>query len=109
MRINGNQSWYPWSSGNRDRPCADAIAQAQRAANYGIDVYTIGYGVSTNYCRVGTTGGPYESPNIRESDTIERMASEDDLYFEQEGRGDVTEIFAEIGREITAGGTRLVE
>ncbi|MCB0878984.1 MAG: hypothetical protein KDC46_08390 [Thermoleophilia bacterium] len=109
MRINAAQSWYSWSAGNQNRPCADAIAQSQRAANLGIDVYTIGYGVSNNYCRIGTTGGPYESPSIRERDTIEQMASDPDLYFDQPGRGDITAVFGQIGREITAGGTRLVE
>lgn len=109
-RMTGAQGWYPWSSGNRDRPCADAIAQSQRAANYGIDVYTIGYGVEHDYCYVGiTTSGNEESPRIRQNDTIRLMASDSDKYFEQVRGGDVTAIFAQIGRDITAGGTRLVE
>jgi Flp pilus assembly protein TadG len=108
-RVNGNASWYTWSAGNRDRPCADAIAQSQRADNLGIDVYAIGYGVGADWCRPGVTNSPAEVPNIRQSDTIERMASEPELYFEQAARGDITAVFSEIGREITAGGTRLVE
>ena len=108
-RVTGNASWYSWSSGNRDRPCADAIAQSDRAANLGFDVYTIGYGVSTDWCRPGMSNSPAKVPNIRQSTTIEEMASKDELYFEQPERGDITEVFGQIGREITAGGTRLVE
>jgi Flp pilus assembly protein TadG len=108
-RVTGDKSWYSWSSGNRDRPCADAVAQSKRAANYGIDVYAIGYGVSTDWCRPGVTNSPPEQPYIRQSETIRQMASDDDLYFEQPERGDLTEVFGQIGRVITAGGTRLVE
>jgi Flp pilus assembly protein TadG len=109
-RITGNQSWYPWSSGNRDRPCADAIAQSARAKNLGYDVYAIGYGVSSDYCMVGTDSTNHrEQPLIRQSATIEGMASAPDKYFAQPGRGDITDVFSQIGRDITAGGTRLVE
>jgi Flp pilus assembly protein TadG len=110
MRINNSRGWYDWSDGNRDRPCADAIAQAQRADNLGIDVYTIGYGVSsTNTCHIFNGSGLAESPSIREFDTIRQMASEDKKFFNQPGRGDITAVFGQIGRDITAGGTRLVE
>lgn len=108
-RVTGDASWYPWSTGNRDRPCADAVAQAQRADNLGIQVYTIGYGVSTDWCRVGVTNSPREVPNVRQASTIEDMASDGDMYFDQPERGDITEVFGQIGRDITAGGTRLVE
>ncbi len=108
-QITGNKSWYDWSTGNRDRPCADAIAQSKRAANYGIDVYAIGYGVSTDWCRPGMTNSPAESPQIRQSEAIAAMASDPKLYFAQPARGDITAVFGKIGRIITAGGTRLVE
>lgn len=108
-RVNSAASWYSWTSGNRDRPCQDAIDQAARAKGAGIDVYTIGYGVGTGYCRPGVTNSPYEVPNIRESETIRRMASDSDKYYQQTVRGDVAGIFADVGRDITSGGTRLVE
>jgi hypothetical protein len=110
LRINNAKGWYDWSAGNRDRPCADAIAQAKRADNLGIDVYTIGYGVSSsNTCHIFNGSGVEESPSIREFDTIKQMASEDKKFFNQPGRGDITAVFGQIGRDITAGGTRLVE
>jgi Mg-chelatase subunit ChlD len=109
-RINNSASWYSWSSGNRDRPCQDAIEQSRRAANLGLEVYAIGYGVSSSYCMVGTDADAHrEQPLIRQSATIQAMASEPDKYFGQPGRGDITAVFSEIGRDITAGGTRLVE
>lgn len=108
-RINSAAGWYTWTSGNRDRPCQDAIDQSARARNAGIDVYAIGYGVGTDWCRPGVTNSPPEVPNIRAADAIRRMASDPDKYFQQTVRGDVSSIFAEVGRDITAGGTRLVE
>lgn len=108
-RVNAAASWYSWSAGNRDRPCADAIAQARSADSAGIDVYTIGYGVSSDWCRPGVSNSPPESPSITQQAAIRSMASEQDMYFEQPQRGDITAVFAEIGRDITAGGTRLVE
>jgi len=108
-RINSAASWYTWTTGNGDRPCADAIAQSDRAANLGIDVYTIGYGVSTDYCRPGMSNSPAESPAITQRSAIEQMASSSDKYYQQTARGDIQAIFAAIGREITAGGTRLVD
>lgn len=109
LRINPAKSWYQWSDGNMNRPCADAIAQAKRASNLGIDVYTIGYGVTDNKCYIGTTSGPAESPAITERQTIKQMASDEKKFFDKPGRGDITAVFGQIGRDITAGGTRLVE
>ena len=103
------QSWYPWSTGNRERPCRDAIEQSRRACNLGIDVYTIGYGVSHDECHPGAGTAVNESSGLWQDQTIEQMASDPDYYFEESNRGSLTEVFGNIGREITAGGTRLVE
>ena len=107
--MNSAASWYTWTTGNRDRPCQDAIDQAARAHGAGIDVYTIGYGVGTDWCRPGVTNSPAEVPNIRASETIRRMASDSTKYYQQTVRGDGAAIFADVGRDITAGGTRLVD
>lgn len=108
-QVTGSASWYTWATGDRDRPCQDAIDQSRRASSQGFDVYTIGYGVNSDWCRPGMSSSPPEVPNITQLNTIKTMASSTDKFHQQAARGDVQAIFATIGREITAGGTRLVE
>ncbi|MCZ4495894.1 MAG: hypothetical protein JWM25_477 [Thermoleophilia bacterium] len=103
-------SWYTWTTGNRDRPCQDAIQQSDRAwANYGVHVYTIGYALnegSAQACQQNS--GAVESPAINARQTLDQMAHGDGKFYEA-AAGDVTSIFREIGHAITAGGTRLVD
>ncbi|MCW2956892.1 MAG: hypothetical protein JWO69_1761, partial [Thermoleophilia bacterium] len=103
-------SWYPWTTGNRDRPCRDAINQAQRAwDNYNTHVYTIGYALnegSAQNCQ--RNSGAMESPSITARTTLDEMTAGDGEFYEA-AAGDVTSIFREIGHAITAGGTRLVD
>lgn len=110
----GVKSWYTPTTGNNLRACADAIAQAQLAKNAGIEIFSIGYDLNAadaNKCRrdndytidnsynATTTLGSIASPNVAPGEK----------HFFNSPPGNVTEIFNAIGRQITGGGTRLIE
>lgn len=105
-----NASWYTWTTGNRDRPCHDAVAQAQRAWNsYGINVYTIGYALDEGSGQVCKSNSGAVESGLTARTTLQQMAQGEGRFYEKAGSGDVSAIFQEIGHAITAGGTRLVD
>jgi Flp pilus assembly protein TadG len=120
---NGNplssQSWYTPTSGNNLLPCHDAVAQALRAQSEDIDVYTIGYDLNasnanTCYKNNQPNTGSQKEGGIDARSTMEGMASPDTTpsskhFYEKASPGEVYSIFNAIGRQITSGGTRLVE
>jgi Flp pilus assembly protein TadG len=116
---NGNplatQSWYTPTPGNNLLPCHDAVAQAQRAKSAGIDIYTLGYDLNAsdaNTCYKNNR--PIDSSQVESGidarSAMQQMATPDGRHFyEKVGPGEVSTIFASIGRQITSGGTRLTE
>lgn len=120
---NGNplatQSWYTPTSGNNLLPCHDAVAQAQRAKAAGIVVYTIGYDLNasnanTCYKNNKPSDSTQKEAGIDARGVMQQMATPDSTptdkhFYEKATPGEVYSIFNAIGRQITAGGTRLVE
>ncbi len=104
------QSWYSPTAGNNNRPCHDAVGQAEAAwNNHGIHVYSIGYALGEGSAmNCGTNSGSTES-GINAESMMEQLAQGDGQFYEQATAGQVDDIFAEIGHAITAGGTRLVD
>jgi hypothetical protein len=115
MRRNSNgtptstQSWYTPTSGNNNRPCHDAVGQANRARTYGIQVYTIGYALGEGSASNCTNNSGSKESGIDAEEAMRDMADDTDHFFEQSAAGDVTAIFQAIGHSIVTGGTRLVE
>jgi Flp pilus assembly protein TadG len=116
---NGNplatQSWYTPTTGNNLLPCHDAVAQAQRAKDAGIDVYTIGYDLNasdanTCYKNNKPLDATQKESGIDARSTMQQMATPGGTHFyEKATPGEVYSIFNAVGHEITSGGTRLVE
>jgi hypothetical protein len=120
---NGNplstQSWYTPTTGNNLMPCHDAVAQAQRAKNSGIEIFTIGYdlnasGANTCYKNNRPSDSSQVEPGIDARGVMQQMATPDATpqskhFYEKATPGEVYSIFNAIGRQITTGGTRLVE
>jgi Flp pilus assembly protein TadG len=116
---NGNPlttpSWYTPTPGNNLMPCHDAVAQAQRAKDAGIVVYTIGYDLNASDANTCYKNNDPLDPSSRESGidargTMQQMATQGGTYFyEKATPGEVYSIFNAIGHQITSGGTRLVQ
>jgi hypothetical protein len=112
---NGNplatQSWYTPTPGNNLLPCHDAVAQAQKAKDQGIIIYTIGYDLnasSANQCSKNNTWTVETGIDARTA--LQQMATPGGTHFyEKATPGEVYTIFSAIGRSITSGGTRLVQ
>lgn len=107
-------SWYTATSGNHLKPCADAVAQAQRAKDNGIDVYTIGYDLNSgasNTCYRGNrpSDSNYVETGINARETLSRMASGSSFFFEKASAGEVGTIFRSIARKIKGNSVRLIE
>jgi hypothetical protein len=100
-------------------PCHDAVAQAQRAKNSGIEIFTIGYdlnasGANTCYKNNRPSDSSQVEPGIDARGVMQQMATPDATpqskhFYEKATPGEVYSIFNAIGRQITTGGTRLVE
>ncbi|HEY7538031.1 MAG TPA: pilus assembly protein TadG-related protein [Gaiellaceae bacterium] len=113
------QSWYTPTTGNNLMPCHDAVAQAQRAKNQGIEIFTIGYdlnasGANTCYKNNKPSTSSEVEPGIDARSTIQQMATPDATpqskhFYEKATPGEVYSIFNAIGRQITTGSVRLVE
>ncbi len=120
---NGNplatQSWYSPTSGNNLLPCHDAVAQATRAKNDGIEIFAIGYDLNasnanTCYKNNQPSTSTQKETGIDARSVMQQMASPDPTpsskhFYEKATPGELYSIFNAIGRQITAGGTRLVE
>ncbi len=115
MRRNNNgtptttQSWYSPTPGNNDMPCHDAVAQADRARSFGIQVFTIGYALNEGSANSCTKNSGASESGVTARQAIEQMADDPDHFYEKQTAGDVTDLFQAIGHSITSGGTRLVE
>jgi Flp pilus assembly protein TadG len=113
------QSWYTPTTGNNLLPCHDAVAQAQRAKNSGIEIFTIGYdlnasGANTCYKNNKPSDSSQVEGGIDARGVMQQMATPDATpqskhFYEKANPGEVYSIFNAIGRQITSGGTRLVE
>lgn len=103
------QSWYTPTAGNNNRPCHDAVGQANRARSFGIQVFTIGYALGEGDAATCRNNSHNVESGIDAAETMEEMADDEAHFFEQVSAGDVTEIFQQIGHSIVTGGTRLVE
>lgn len=110
---NGNatstRSWYTPTPGNDNRPCHDAVGQADRARARGIQVFTIGYALGEGDATTCRNNQSARESGIDAVSTMRQMADDDDHFFQQATAGDVRAIFQAIGHSIVSGGTRLVE
>ena len=112
---NGNplatQSWYTPTPGNNLLPCHDAVAQAQKAKDLGIIIYTIGYDLnasSANQCAKNNSTTVETGIDARTA--LQQMATPGPGHFyEKATPGEVYTIFSAIGHLITTGGTRLIQ
>jgi Flp pilus assembly protein TadG len=110
----GVQSWYTPTSGNNLRPCPDAIAQAQLAKDAGIEIFSIGYDLNASGANVCRRNNDFTADTAETArTTLEKIASPDtapgERHFYDTPPGDVSGIFNAIARQITGGGTRLIE
>jgi hypothetical protein len=96
-----NVYYAPSSSG----PCAYAADQAAAAKAAGIEVFTIGYGLSSSDLCTDTTGAWH---NKNAMALLQNMATDANHFFNQPSTADLRPIFEVIGSQI-ASGSRLVE
>ena len=115
----GVKSWYTPTPGNNLRPCPDAIAQAQLAKDAGIEIFTIGYDLDldgnsedANACRRDNRLNATDTAETPSS-TLSKISSPNtapgEKHFFETQPGNVNDIFNAIARQITGGGTRLIE
>lgn len=85
-------------------PCDYAYKMAQRAKSYGLEVYTIGYGVDEN-CTRESASSPWR--NRAASELLRLMATDNDHFYNQPKSADLDPVFKAIGAQL-AGGSKLV-
>jgi hypothetical protein len=96
-----NVYYAPASTG----PCAYAADQADAAKAAGIEIFTIGYGLSGASPCTDTAGTWQHRPA---EDLLEYIASGPDHFFNEPSTADLRPIFEVIGTKL-ASGTHLVE
>lgn len=86
-------------------PCDYAYKMATLAKSYGLEIYTIGYGVDEN-CTKESATSPWRNKSAQE--LLRRMATDDDHFYNQPRTADLDPVFQAIGASL-AGGSKLVK
>jgi hypothetical protein len=86
-------------------PCDYAYKMAQKAKSYGLEVYTIGYGVDEN-CTHENSNSPWRNKSAVE--LLRQMATDDDHFYNQPKSQDLDPVFQAIGAQL-AGGSKLIK
>ena len=95
------------SSVNHLGPCDWAVQQADAAKALGIQVFTIGWGVSSsNKCSQDSTSSPYY--NMSAANFLRLLATDDAHFYNEPKHTDLDPIFNAIGGLLTQG-TRLIQ
>ena len=85
-------------------PCDYAYKMATLAKSYGLEIYTIGYGVDEN-CTRESASSPWR--NRPANELLRLMATDDDHFYNQPKTADLDPVFKAIGAQL-AGGSKLV-
>ncbi len=97
----------PSSSINHLGPCDWAVQQAAAAKTLGIEVFAIGWGVSSSdRCSQDSASSPYY--NMSAADFLRLLATDDAHFYNEPKNKDLDPIFNAIGGQLTQG-TRLIE
>lgn len=88
-------------------PCDWAVKQADAAKALGIEIFMIGWGVSSyDDCGNDLSSSPYY--NMDAADFLALLATDADHFFNEPKSEDLDPVFSAIGAQLT-GGSRLVE